>query len=513
VRIAYFCLQSWIPVTFAYDLDLIQENLDAGHEVHVVRPSSTLRFSDTAPFDASPRRLRRELRRFWKGMDLLSAPPRVHSVDSLVRFHRLSRELRRLEIPPFSLHEELDAFCFHGHDAGNAVLSSLISSTRDSLVDLTHHRDFVERALDTSLKVYVAARAFIERRKPDRVVLYNGRMATFRGVLRACQETGTDCLVHERAATLNRVALTDNTMPHDPVWVVRQITETWENGEHPLHEKRVIGRSFYERKRSADGLLWDRYTEAQETGRLPFHSSEGRPVYSIFTSSESERIALKWYYRYLLHESQLDGILDVIRILEEHDFPGLLCIRIHPNSRSEKPNLREQLEGSVKQDFVRIIGADSPVDTYALIDASEKVITFGSTVSMEAAYWGKPTILLGTGIFGPLDSVYHPKDRDEAVQLIVKPLESRATEDALKYGYYQSVFGRPLRHARPVELMTCYFKGEALHARNAARPRWRSYLRNLWLSRVARAIGGVRTRGHLIAPWSRTDQTYFRRQR
>jgi hypothetical protein len=272
-------------------------------------------------------------------------------------------------------------------------------------------------------------------------------------------------------------------MPHDPAWVARQSSQIWENAEHPLHEKRVIGRSFYERKRNADGALWDRYTETQETGRLPFHASEGRPVYSIFSSSESERIALKWYYRYLLHESQLDGILDVIRILEEHDFPGLLCIRIHPNSRSEKPNLQEQLEACVKQGFVRIIGADSPVDSYALIDASEKVITFGSAVSMEAAYCGKPTILLATGIFGPVDCVYHPKDRDEAVQLIVKPLEPRVTEDALKYGYYQSVYGRPLRHARPVDLMTCYFKGEALHGRNACRPRWRSHLRNLWLCR------------------------------
>lgn len=485
MRVAYFCLQSWIPTLFGYDLDLIQEDLDAGHEVHVVRPSKTLRFSDTARFDASPRRLRRELRRFWKGMDLLSAPPRVHSVDSLVRFHPMSRELRRLEIPPFSSHEELQAFRFHGHDAGNAVLSSLISATRDNLVDLTQYRDFVERGLDTSLKVYVAARAFIERRRPDRVVLYNGRMATFRGVLRACKETGTDCVVYERAATLNRVALTKNTMPHDPAWVARQITETWENGEHPLHEKRVIGRSFYERKRSKDGSFWDSFTEAQETGRLPFQPSEARPVYSIFSSSECERTALKQYYHYVLHESQLNGILDVIRILEEHDFPGLLCIRIHPNSAEEKPNLQEQLEGCVKQDFVRIIGADSPVDTYGLIDASEKIIAFGSTVTMEAAYWGKPTISLATCIFGQPDSVYHPKDRDEAVQLIVKPLEPRATEDTLKYGYYQSVFGRPLRHARPVDVMTCYFKGEALHARHARRPRWRSHLRNLWLSHVA----------------------------
>lgn len=481
VRVGYFCLQSLWSIHFAHDLELIQADLDAGHDVHVVYPSKTLRYSDTSPFDFSPRQQRRELRCFWTGLNLLTRPPSVHTISSLIRFHRLYGQFRRLEMPPFESREALNDFRFNGHDAGNAVLSSVIWETKDTEVDLTEHANLVERALDTSIKVYIAARSFIERVEPDRVVLFNGRMATFRGVLRACQETGTPCLVHERGATLDRISLTENTMPHDPAWVAQQINETWNKAEHNDAEKRAIGRSFYERKRNGDGLNWISFTEGQEVGRLPFQRTDGRTVFSIFTSSEHERFALPQYYRYLLHESQLEGILDIIRILEAGEFPGLLCIRIHPNSAGGNPNLQEMLQHRVTQDFVRIAGARSPVDTYALIDASEKVFTFGSTVAMEAAYWGKPSISFATSRYDQLDSIIQPTDHAEAVRLVLDPVPPRDSEDTLKYGYYYSVFGRPLRYAEPIDLNTFRFKGKSLHRRRDAKRAWRrAQRRDFW---------------------------------
>jgi hypothetical protein len=494
VRVGYFCLQSWWPLLFGQALDLIQQDLDEGHEVHVVRPSKAMRYSDTSRFDVTARWYRRELRQFWTGMDLLSPAPAVHSVASLARSHPLSRELRELRVPRFESHAALDAFRFHGHDAGNAVLSSLVWSLRDTDVDLELQRDFIERALNGSILVYIAARALIDKLKPDRVVVANGRMASFRGVLRACQETGTECLVHEVGAELDRVELAKNTMPHDTGWIARQIAEAWKNSDHSIDEKRAIARSFYERKRSVGSSRWGEFTEGQEKGRLPFRESEGQPVYSLFSSSECERIALSQYYRYPVHESQLAGIIDVIRILEVNDFPGLLCIRLHPNSVDDKPSLLAQLEGRVKQDFVRLIPADSPVDTYALIDASEKVFTFGSTVSMEAAYAGKPTVSFASSSFEQLDSVFHPQDRDEVVRLVSKPLEPQLTEDTLKYGYFRSVCGSPLRYARPTDLKSCYFKGKALHGRQEAKRGWRlARLRSSWrrhfAGRAAKAEG------------------------
>ena len=484
MRTGYFCLQSLWSIHKAHDLELIQTDLEAGHDVHVVRPSAALRFSDTAPWDGSRRRLRDELRCFWTGMNLLDRAVEIHSVDSLLRGHAWTDEWRNAHVPQLRSREELDSFRFHGHDAGNAVLSSLMWVRRDTQVDPSQHRDYVERALDTSVKVYIAARAFIEAQRPDRVVLFNGRMATFRGVLRACQETSTPCWVHERGATLDRVCVAENTMPHDTDWIARQIVETWQRAPQSEEEKRAIGGEFYRRKRNKDGFNWIAYTEHQQPGRLPFEPDEGRPVYSIFTSSEFERFALRQYYRYLLHETQLEGILDLARILEQHRFAGLLVIRIHPNSAGEQPSLQQALERQAAPDFVRIVGAESAVDTYALIDASDKVFTFGSTVAMEVAHAGKPSISFATSPYQRLDSVYQPADREEALRLVLDPLEPKRNDDTLKYGYYYSVFGRPLRHAEPLGLSRLRFKGEHRNKRSGARLRWRG-------ARVRERLGGL----------------------
>jgi len=484
VKIGYFCLQSLWSIHKTHDLELIQSDLEAGHDVHVVRPSAALRFSDTAPWDASRRRLRNELRCFWTGMNLLDGSVRIHSIDSLLRNHAWAAEWHVAGIPEARSREELDSFRFHGHDAGNAVLSSLMWVLRDTRVEPSAHRDYVERALDTSVKVYIAARAFIETHRPDRVVLFNGRMATFRGVLRACQESSTPCWVHERGATLDRVCVAENTMPHDTAWIGGQIVEAWNGPAHSDAEKRAIGREFYRRKRNKDGFNWIAYTERQQPGILPFAPDEDRPIYSIFTSSEFERFALRQYYRYLLHATQLEGILDVARILERHRFPGLLVIRIHPNSLGEHPSLQEALERQATQDFVRIAGPDSPVDTYALIDASDKVFTFGSTVAMEVAHAGKPSISFATSPYQELNAVYRPADREEAVRLILDPIEPKRNDDTLKYGYYYSVFGRPLRHAEPTGLSRLRFKNEHRNKRSGARLRWSG-------ARVRARIGGL----------------------
>jgi len=294
------------------------------------------------------------------------------------------------------------------------------------------------------------------------VYVFNGRMATFRGALRACQELGVECLVHERGATLDRIGLTANTMPHDIFWVQQEILRHWDASDEDENTKCEIGRSFYQRKRDKQVFNWKVYTENQEPNRLPLGLDVGKPVYSIFTSSEYERFALPQYYRYLLHDSQLEGIRDLVGILKDHRFDGTLCVRLHPNSHDEQPNLLEALQRAVQEDFVLIIPADSPVDSYALLDVSDKVLTFGSTMAMEAAYWGKPSVSFATNPYQNLDAIYYPADRQDAVRLIVEPLAAKGGLDCLKYGYFYSTFGRKLRYSEVRDGSSLTFKGHVI---------------------------------------------------
>ena len=434
-----------------------------------------MRFSDTHRKDDYRIHLRGDLRCFRDGIRLLSRNVQVHSIDELAYEADDLASVRSFQWPTFQHHQELDNFRYEGHDCGNAVLSSLIFHTRDARVALEEHRKWIHRALETSIIVYLAAKMFNRVHRSDRVTVFNGRMATFRGVLRACQEDGVECLVHERGATINRVGLTKQTLPHDLLYRQQEILRHWPIDPAKEKSARKIGKSYFERKRAKQVFNWSVFTEPQREGLLPRGLEDTEPIYSIFTSSEYERAGLPQYFRYYLHDSQLSGILDIVKILKDNHFRGALCIRIHPNSHDEKPSLQASLSRELSDSFVKVIPADSPVDTYALIDASEKVISFGSTVSMEAAFWGKPSILLATTDFEHLDSTYRPLDRPDLVRLLTSSLLPKGKSGCFKFGHYYSTFGRSLRYSEDFGLHDLAFKGTRIRKRlfreKAIRPR------------------------------------------
>jgi hypothetical protein len=489
MRSAFFCLQSGWGVHLIHDLELIQCDLEEGVDVHVIEPGRLLRFNNVKPRVDFRKRLRGDLGRLRAGLSLLSGEITVHAIDDLIVQDPGYARLQALEFPTFTTHEQLHEYRFDDHDCGNAVLSSLVSNLRDTAVDLTQHREVIERSLDTSIKVYLATRVFLERFAPDRVNLFNGRGATFRGILRACQAAKVECFVHESGVTLDRINLARNTMPHDAGWVNRSILEHWDVSSHSDEEKRRIGATFFERQKMGEMLDGTPYTRHQRRGELPEEIERVGPLYSIFTSSEFERKCFPQWYRYACHESQLDGIQDVIRILKERGFPGTLCIRIHPNSRDEKPFLQGILRREVKDDFVKIVDADSPVDSYALIEASDKVITFGSTVGVEATFQRKPAISLATSRF--LGGVHHPQTREEAAALIGGEALPGDYEGALKYGYYHLTSGHRLRHAKSLgDRRSFSFKGMQLR-----RTDWRFWRKGMFPAELpGEPAGGSPTR-------------------
>ena len=462
--VGYFCLEpSWL-FHFVHELDLIEEDLQASTDVHVIRPSSRMRFSDTYRRYDYRLRLPSDLRRFREGISLLSRDVPVHSVDQLALAAPEMADLQSMQWPTFQEHQELNEFRFMDHDCGNATLSSLIYHTRDAEVDLRVHGEWIRRAMETSILVYLAAKTFNRSFAPERVTVFNGRMSTFRGVLRACQQDSVDCLVHERGATLDRIHLTKNTLPHDIRNRGREIVDHWPKTESEQSISQKIGESYYQQKRDRKVFNWTVYTAWQEKGRLPKELDRAKKLYSLFTSSEYERTALP-YFSYRLHETQLQGILDIVQVLKEGDFSGVLCIRIHPNSDNEKPCLLERLQRELKESFVTIIPATSPIDTYALIDASDKVISFGSTVSIEAAFWGKPSVLLGTSEFEDLEATYQPIHRSEFVHLMTADLAPKEIGGCLKLGYYNSTFGRKLKYAEVLGLQDLSFRGKRIQKR------------------------------------------------
>ncbi|MCS2656231.1 hypothetical protein NXV26_10165 [Bacteroides fragilis] len=137
------------------------------------------------------------------------------------------------------------------------------------------------------------------------------------------------------------------------------------------------------------------YIENQIKGKLPIDWDDTKRNIAIFNSSEDEFIAVDRDFDNLsLYKSQIDGIRGILEHYKENQTVHFY-LRVHPNLKNVHYQYHLLLyDLSLKYPNITVIGADSDISTYDIMDNAEKVIVFGSTMGLESSYWGKPVILL-----------------------------------------------------------------------------------------------------------------------
>jgi hypothetical protein len=161
---------------------------------------------------------------------------------------------------------------------------------------------------------------------------------------------------------------------------------------------------------------------------------------------------------------------------------------MHPNMRKMSAAEREKWF-ALESKALTVIHPESPVSTYALLRAADKVLSFGSTVGIEATYWGKPSILAGRCFYEGLGATYNPASHEELVELLVAELPAKDRTAALMYGFHMSTFGTPFKWWVADGFESGKFKGVDLRAKKKkSRPR-------AWLSDRAREVRSWIRRG------------------
>ncbi len=142
---------------------------------------------------------------------------------------------------------------------------------------------------------------------------------------------------------------------------------------------------------------------------------------------------------------------------------------MHPGLKGLDNDIIRAVRGLDRSHFV-VIPPESPVSSYALLAACNSTVTFSSTMGIEAVYHEKPSILAGKSMYRELGSTYNPASHAELLELLQKPLQPKAIEAALIYGYYYETFGTLTTYFKPESPYTGTFKGRRL-----SYGRWRDY--------------------------------------
>jgi hypothetical protein len=354
-----------------------------------------------------------------------------------VNTHVLNLDPYREEItlPTFSSIDELKNFEIDGVNHGMEAASTVISALRKPRPDMDEHRDLVERSLFTAIAVYRASLRRIEQLQPDRCYVLNGRRASQMPFVRAAWKKDRKLYTFEVGHDANKYILIEDTYFHDLDNKKREIEEYWSDGP-PFEEKKELADQFFRDRRYGPGdeFLEAQFKEEQRQEALPDDFDASRRNIVIFNSSEDEFAAVEGYEN-PVYETQVQGMH---RIIEDSDLDDdiYIYLRVHPNLTNVE-NYQTRAIEQLEADHLSVIPADSDVDSYALMEACEKVLTFGSAMSIESAYAGKPSLLIGREPYEDLGACYTPDSHEEAIRLLNDTdLPPRDRLGALKYGYY-----------------------------------------------------------------------------
>lgn len=335
-------------------------------------------------------------------------------------------------------------FLYEGQDLGQAAYSSYISATRDLDMEGIGAAAVCRGLLVNAINTFHGVTEVVTDRKITKLVVYNGRQCNSRAALRAAQNLGVDVEVMEfSGVNYDCVYEYKNHLPQEIGNLFNYIIK--------VDEKRTVGKEkvaekYFQGKRAGEALNdFKSYTKDQIKGALPNGFDHNNHNVVIFNSSEDEFAALGGEYDDTLYESQLSGIERLCEGLSGFDNLRLY-LRIHPNLSGLGWGFATRLASlSSRYDNITVISARSSISSYALLDACDKVITFGSTMTMEAVYAGKPSILLGRSIYERFEGVYCPKSHKDALKLIANlKLEKQAADEINKIAVFWKLGGKTL---------------------------------------------------------------------
>jgi len=303
-------------------------------------------------------------------------------------------------------------------------------------------RAYFDKLLEQGVKYTEVTLAALENYSPDMVAVFNSRVIYARPMVDLCEKRGIDYIAFETAYNTRNEAVktfVKNNKIHNIENNTRRINDYWESALFPKEEKIRIAEQFFYKKRNAISAADKVYTDAQQSGKLPDNWDDSKLNIVIFNSSEDEQAAsYEGLEEQNLFPSQFEGIKYIFNQLKE-DKDIHVYLRIHPNLTHINYLYHTKLyEFTELFDHVTIIPPSSDISTYALIDAADKVVVFGSTTGAESVYWGKPVILLSNfAAYSLLDTCYIPQKKEEIAPLLQnRELQPKNKLGALKLAYY-----------------------------------------------------------------------------
>lgn len=453
MKILFYSPYAFFPYHFETELELAEKYIQQGHSITFLTCDGELPTCEPNPSHkygiCATCKSRRTSGLQWLGKDNIQVE----------NFHRLTQEqqqvIRNLNSINIVSLEQLKSICLDGSDIGMAAFGSVICNLREPYPDPKKHLALIRDNLVAAATVHFSLKNRFEKERPDRVIIFNGRMAPIRPVLRLTQFLDIDTYVHERSGDLHRYYLTKNIYPHDLDFMKNEIESTYHNSQLSESQKKEIATEWFEERANNHPQAWLSFTDKQKKDLLPKDLDSRNINITIFNSSEDEMMSIQGWEN-PFYKDQSDGIYKIVNDLRSIDIIKLF-LRIHPNltrvNNSQTKFIKKILS---KFPNLEIIEPNSSISSYALINACDITITFGSTIGIEALYRNKPSILMGRALYEDLGGIILPDSHLHLLNIIHQyvlngelPKAKDSQTAFIKYGFFQKVYGHSFGYVKP----------------------------------------------------------------
>ncbi|MFB9866127.1 capsular polysaccharide export protein, LipB/KpsS family [Vreelandella sulfidaeris] len=319
--------------------------------------------------------------------------------------------------------KKLQSLEYNSINIGTGIASSLISKYRCTNLELIKIRNELNTYTQQTVLFLETFQELASKTvKPgDTIYIYNGRHYNTYPQSLFCEQLGCNIFYYERMNSWKNLKIQKPRI-HDFVATSHIVKNLWESTND--NKKKIIGQSFF-----------DKNMNNQFTRNFSEKLDINKNIISFFTSSEDEfasldpRICLSDIF-----EDQRQAIEWLINWAAlQHEYT--LVIRLHPNQEricTKDYKYWHTLSGK----NVVLIPSSSKIDSYDLINRSSKVITFLSTIGIEATRASIPSITLGNPIYKGLDAVYEPTNIEQLNYLLENDIKTKKKENTTPYGYY-----------------------------------------------------------------------------
>lgn len=366
------------------------------------------------------------------------------------KFHRRCN-LPISEVPIYFNFETIDELIkcrYKNFSIGSAVLNNFIDLTKQVDIDIKPYYLQIQDLLKDAISCYEFALEILSSGKINLLYVFNGRFINTAAVAAAAKNLNIEVYFHERGSSKDRYFLEKyNTL--NLIEMQKATHSAWSESYslNPSQAKEIASNFFIDNRKGLE-KNWISYAKSQKKNLLP-KFSVGKRIVTYFSTCDDEYLAIDgWDWDSCDWKDQYSAVMTLIDLCKANNSIELF-IRLHPNLIHKSKRQQEKWNNLAKIKGVNIINADSNIDTYGLIDASDLVITSSSMVGIESVYWGTPAVLLGPSYYSSLGAVHVAKTKD-ALKSYLQNNKLIANRDAsLPFGYFWSTFGTPHIYYQP----------------------------------------------------------------